>query len=383
MLHFQQEMERKHKRSNLQALFGVEQIPGVDQIRNIVDGIEPERLSGAFDAALGVAQEQGILEAYRVLNGTIPVALDGVWYFSSKEIHCEGCLRMEKKKRNGETETVYYHDVVAAAVVRPGDHVVLPLVPEFIRNEDGAEKQDCERNAAKRWIRKNGGKYGPLQVTLLGDDLYACHPICAAIQEGGMHFLFTCKPDSHPWITEQVKYAEEKRHEKRTWNGRTHLVYRYKWVNGLENRAEGEKLPVNYLGLEIYNEEKGEITYRNSWITDHMIEPETVECIAECGRARWKIENEHNNVLKHRGYNLEHNFGHGKEHASEVFCVLNLLAFLFHSIQEKADEEYREARGSFGRRDAFFWALRYEINRYLHEDWQGLLQRLAGNVPDG
>jgi hypothetical protein len=52
-----------------------------------------------------------------------------------------------------------------------------------------------------------------------------------------------------------VKYAEEKRHEKRTWNGHNHLIYRYRWVNALENRAEGEKLLVNYLGLEIYNEE--------------------------------------------------------------------------------------------------------------------------------
>jgi hypothetical protein len=189
LLQFQQEMERKHKRSNLQSLFGVEQIPGADQIRNIVDGIEPDRLSGAFDATLGVAQKPGILEAYRVLQGTIPVALDGVWYFSSEEIHCEGCLRMEQKNRKGETETVYYHDVVAAAGVRPGDPVVVPLAPEFIRNEDGAEKQDGERNAAKRWIRKNQGKYGPLQVTLLGDDLYTCHPICAAIPEGGMHFF--------------------------------------------------------------------------------------------------------------------------------------------------------------------------------------------------
>jgi hypothetical protein len=149
-------------------------------------------------------------------------------YFSSEEIHCEGCLRMEQKKRKGETETVYYHDVVAAAGVRPGDPVVVPLAPKFIRNEDGAEKQDGERNAAKRWIRKNQGKYGPLQVTLLGDDLYACHPICAAIPEGGMCFLVTCRPESHPWIMEQVKYSEACTHEKRTWNGRNHLIYRYR-----------------------------------------------------------------------------------------------------------------------------------------------------------
>jgi hypothetical protein len=73
------------------------------------------------------------------------------------------------------------------------------------------------------------------------------------------------------------------------------------WINGIENRTEGEKLRVNYLELELYNEEKGEVTYRNSWITDHKITQETTGVIAECGRARWKIENEHNNVLKHRG----------------------------------------------------------------------------------
>jgi hypothetical protein len=382
-LHFQQEMERKHKRSNLQALFGVEQIPGADQIRNIADGTAPEGLSGAFDHALTVAQEQGMPEEYRVLNGTIPVALDGVWYFSSKEIRCDRCLRMEKKKRDGSVETVYYHDVVAAAAVRPAGHAVLPLFPEFIRNGDGEEKQDCERNAGKRWIEKNGGRYGPLRVTLLGDDLYACHSICTAIQEAGMRFLFTRKEESHLRITEQVKQSGMNTHEKRTWNGRNHLVYRYRRVNGIENRAEGKKLLASYLRLEICNEETGEVTYRNSRITGHVITRERAGVAAEGGRARWKIENGHNNVLKHRGYNPEHNFGHGKEHAGGIFCLLNLLAFLFHSIRDKADEEYREARGTFGRMDAFFWAFRYEINRYLHESWLGLFLTLAGNAPDG
>jgi hypothetical protein len=98
-------MERGYRRSNPMTLFGVEQIPGVDRIRNIVDGIAAEGLSGAFDTALTVAREQGVLEEYRVLNGAIPVAPDGVWCFSSAEAHCERCLRMEKKKRKGETGT--------------------------------------------------------------------------------------------------------------------------------------------------------------------------------------------------------------------------------------------------------------------------------------
>jgi hypothetical protein len=184
------------------------------------------------------------------------------------------------------------------------------------------------------------------------------------VAEAGMHFLLNCKDESHPWIVEQVRYAEPETYERREWNHRNHLVYRYRWVKGIENRAEGKKLLVNYLCCEIYNEEEDKITYKNSWITNHTINKENVRVIAECGRARWKIENEHNNELKHHGYNQKHNFGHEENHANEVFCILNLLAFLFHGILGLADEDYRRGRSFFGRKADFFWALRYETVRY-------------------
>jgi hypothetical protein len=67
---------------------------------------------------------------------------------------------------------MYYHSMTAAAVVKPGDSVTLPLVPEMIWNRDGQEKQDCERNGAKRRLENIGQRYGWLKPTLLGDDLY-------------------------------------------------------------------------------------------------------------------------------------------------------------------------------------------------------------------
>jgi hypothetical protein len=88
----------------------------------------------------------------------------------------------------------------------------------------------------------------------------------------------------------------------------------------MENRAEGEKLPVNYIYFETYNREMDKIVYRNSWITDKSVTKEDVKLLAECARARWKIENENNNVLKNYGYHLEHNFGHGENHACEIYC---------------------------------------------------------------
>ena len=33
------------------------------------------------------------------------------------------------------------------------------------------------------------------------------------------------------------------------------------------------------------------------------------------------------NVAKTKGYNLEHNFGHGRQNLSAVLAILNLLAF--------------------------------------------------------
>jgi hypothetical protein len=118
MLNFQQEMERKRRRSNLETLFDVRNIPCTEQIKNIVDDISPSSLEGAFEAAHAIADEHAILKTYYELGNAPLIALDGVWYFSSKEIHCEHCLSMDKKDRDGNVETTYYHDMVAATIVR-------------------------------------------------------------------------------------------------------------------------------------------------------------------------------------------------------------------------------------------------------------------------
>jgi len=44
-------------------------------------------------------------------------------------------------------------------IVAPGHNMVLPLTSKFITPQDGAEKQDCERNAAKRWLIAHGDPF--------------------------------------------------------------------------------------------------------------------------------------------------------------------------------------------------------------------------------
>jgi hypothetical protein len=154
--------------------------------------------------------------------------------------------------------------MTASVMINPQSKVVLPLMPEMLRNEcpdqkgNNADtepkkksyekqKQDCERNAAKRLLEKHGAYYKELKATILGDDLYANHNTCKDIIDRGLGFIFTCKDDSHPWVAEQFQYSEPETLVNTNYTGKYHFENRYKWVNGIENRADGEKLLVNYI----------------------------------------------------------------------------------------------------------------------------------------
>ena len=110
---------------------------------------------------------------------------------------------------------------------------------------------------------------------------------------------------------------------------------------------------VNWLEIEIVDA-TGRTTYRNSFVTDLPVNKANVAELAACGRARWKIENETFNTLKTKGYNLEHNSGHGKEHLAAFLATLNLLAFAMHTVADLADASWREARKAVGTRKRFF-----------------------------
>jgi hypothetical protein len=367
MLEYQERLKKKKERSNAETILRVNKIPSGNQITRLLDGIEIGRFTAVFNQGLETAQRHKGLDQYLVLGGKYRlIPLDGVWFYQSENVKCPHCLHQEMK--NGQT--LYYHDMIAAALVKPGFPTVLPLAPEFIRNEDGHEKQDCEREAAKRWLANYAEEYKWLNPVFLGDDLYSHYPVCTAIVEKGTHFIFTCKPDSHPWLFDSVDSGCMQGKTAGKWNGRNHLEYRFRWYNGVEIREERPTLLVNVFSLEIWNQEKGEVTYRNSWITDLEVDEQNIIEMTECARARWKIENEHNNVLKHHGYHLEHNFGHGREGACEIYVLLNLLAFQMHGILLLLDEEYQKARASIRRRDEFFGGLRLIFSRFLFQTWE-------------
>ncbi len=143
LLQFQKSLEDEGHVNNLKTLFHVTSIPKDSQMRNVIDEVEPEEIACTFDLFFRPLQRGKHLERYRVFDKYYVASLDGADYFGSDEICCPGCLTTEKK-------TVRFsHKIVQAALMRPGIRQVIPLMPEEVRNTDGADKQDCEINAAK------------------------------------------------------------------------------------------------------------------------------------------------------------------------------------------------------------------------------------------
>jgi hypothetical protein len=277
--------------------------------------------------------------------------------------------------------------VIAAAIVAPGSTQVLPLVPEFVRQSEGTEVQDCELVAGQRWLVANADRYRSLGLTILGDDKYANQPTCLLVLRGQLHFIFVCKPSSHPTLYEALEVDRKggfvQSLRRTEWTGRRHLIYNYEFCNDLPLRDGKDTIEVNWMQLRITVQETGEQLYLNDFITDHRITIQNVASLVEEGRTRWHIENQNNNTLKTKGYHFEHNFGHGTEHLAETLLTLNLLAFLFHNVLEVLDEQYEELRRLLHRRTRFYDDMRALTTYHCFASLASLLRFMIRALKEG
>jgi hypothetical protein len=384
-LSYQLGMEQARGRNNARSLFQVGQIPSDNHIRQTLDPIAPDHLFSLFEDLHQAFDQAGLLEEMRAVQRTRLIALDATWYFSSqsKNVCCSNCSCVQ----HADGKTTHFHSAITPVIVSPRHSQVVPLRPEFITPQDGQLKQDCEINAAKRWLSAHAERYATGNDTLLGDDLYAHQPFCRQVLLHGFHFLFTCKPASHAtlhqWV-EGLAAGHQLQSLKLRVKGKSNRWehHHYRWANGVPLTDSDDALKVNWCELTITDSE-GTVRYRNSFITDWPISPDKVAGLVAAGRARWKIENESNNVLKNRGYHLEHNFGHGKKHLSSLLATMNLLAFGLHTLLEMVDGSYRLIRATLGRRQRFFQHLEALTSYLQFESWEKLMDFMMRGLEVG
>ncbi|WP_435387569.1 transposase [Laspinema olomoucense] len=367
-LAYQRKMADNKGRSNAQSLFGVHKIPTDNHIRDLLDGVAPSNVFPVFEEILQILDQQGQLADLRSVADTLLVAMDGTEYFSSTQIHCPACSTRTLK--SGEIH--YFHSVVTPVIVCPGQNQVIPLVPEFVRPQDGHQKQDCENAAAKRWLNQHGLRLSRLKVTVLGDDLYCHQPLCQLLLDHQLDFILVCRPDSHTTLYDHIEGIDLPTLIHKRWTGKIEETWTYRYLNEVPLKDGADALMVNWCEVTVSRPDE-KVIYHNAFVTRYNLTDDNLAEIVQAGRTRWKVENENNNTLKNKGYHLEHNFGHGKQHLAALLATLNILSLLFHTLLERLDEKYKRLRAHLPTRQTFFDDLR-ALTRYLYFDnWDHLL----------
>ncbi|WP_193374870.1 hypothetical protein [Parachlamydia acanthamoebae] len=162
----QYDQQRKILDDNLKALYHVKHFPSDTCLRERLDELEPKHIRPIFKKIFTEVQRGKCLEEFEFLDGYYLLALDATGEFSSNAICCAQCCK--KEHQNGPV--TYYHQMLGACIVHPDKSIVIPLCPEVIQNEDGSIKNDCERNATKRFI-ENFRREQYMQIDPKGKEL--------------------------------------------------------------------------------------------------------------------------------------------------------------------------------------------------------------------
>src|SRR5713101_8232528 len=321
--------DKERAEGNLHTIYGSERVPCDTHMREILDPVSPKVLRPVLKSIFRQLQRGKALEPMGFLDGHYLLALDGTAYFSSQTIHCASCL--PKVHRNGAI--TYFHQMLGAAIIHPDLRAVIPLMPEPIVKQDGTAKNDCERNAAKRFIAKLRKDHPHRRFIVTEDSLRSNAPHIETLQAHGLRYILGVKDGDHAFLFEQVQAADQagrvtayERHDRAAG-----VIHRFRFVNDLPLNASNPNVRVNF--IEYWEIGPNKVQHF-SWVTDLRVSQRNVYHLMRGGRARWKIENETFNTLKNQGYNFEHNYGHGQQNLSVVFAMLMMLAFLVDQTQQ-------------------------------------------------
>ncbi|MEL7265330.1 MAG: transposase, partial [Planctomycetota bacterium] len=247
-------------------------MPSDTQMRSTLDGIELEPLHEAFADLFWELQRSGELRKWHFDDKYYLVAIDGRGYFCSSKIKCEHCLEQRKK-----TGSEYYHQVVAAVLVHPTRKQVVPLAVEPIEKQDGSHKNDCERNATKRLLKRLRKQHPKLNMLIIEDGLASNAAHISDLKAHGLHYLLGAKLGDHEHLFTQFERCpneDEFASVSLTIGkpGKT-LETETTFCSQSELNKSNPEVKVNFLSHLETDAKTRDVAKRFSWVTDLQIHP--------------------------------------------------------------------------------------------------------------
>ena len=348
LLKFEEDKDAEpYIKHNLKSMYKIKKVPCDTYLRERLDTPDLSAIRTAISDELFVLQRGKVLDNWKFLDDKFLISLDATGFFSSNTVKCSCCCEKVLHKGTAKETTIYHHQMLVGSIVSPNMKQVLPIEFEPIIKEDGAKKNDCERNGAKRWLSLFRKSHPNLPTIIVADGLYSNAPFINNLKEERCSYIIVAKEDDHRYLYDyfwagagdnigEFEVAEKDKYLK------------YRFMNKVPLNESNQDLEVNVLYFEEYNK-KSKRTSKWLWVTDIAITKENAKSIMRSGRSRWRIENETFNTLKNQGYN----FGHGYNGLSNVFAGLMLLAFFVDQILETMNLEYRILMTKFSRYNLF------------------------------
>lgn len=339
--------------SNLNQIYRISDVPSDNRLRQGLDEVDPSDVRQGFRRLFKRLKNLEILTTYTYWRNHLTVSVDGVEHFCSKKVSCPHC--MQRRHRDGSVSN--YHSMLGAVLVHPQQSEVFVLDCEPIVKQDGAEKNDCERNAAKRLLSELKQNYAKQFMVLVMDALYATAPCIEQIQaHSRWQYVINVKPDSHKCLFRQFEKRDQREGVKWYQLEDEKGLHKFGYFNDLALNESATHIRTNMLYYQ-FHPHKGQVqTF--TWVTSIRLTKSNVYKVMRIGRSRWKIENETFNTLKNQGYQFEHNFGHGFKFLCSVFAVLMMLAFTVDQIQQHACQTFQQLWKGLGTKVKLWESLR-------------------------
>lgn len=369
LLQFDQDRRTTTIAANLKALYGIERVPSDTRMRERLDEVDPSHLRPLYKTLFSALQRGNGLDGFSYLDGHYLLSLDGTGYFASKKVHCAHCG--EKHHRDGTVS--YYHQMLGAVLVHPDCREVFPLAPEPILKQDGATKNDCERNAAKRLLADLRREHPHLKRIVIEDALASNAPHIRQLKALDLRFILGAKRGDHAFLFDWVTRTPSTATYRYTDEHGVH--HRFRYLNGVPLNEANFELEINF--LEYWQHAPQGAVQHFSWVTDIPLHPDNLMSVMRGARARWKIENETFNTLKNQGYHFAHNFGHGYHHLSTVLMHLMMLAFLIDQIQQRCCRVFQAALAAAQTKTRLWHKLRTRFDLFVIDSWEVLYRSLV------
>lgn len=356
LLAFDERRINDGKLMNLQSVYGVGKVPCDTTMRAVLDPVIPGNFNTSFKTIFSEIQRGGALSPMKYIQGHYILSVDGTGFFSSSKLNSDACL---EKKNNKTGDTIgYYQQLLGAAIVHPDFKEVIPLMPELIIKQDGDTKNDCERNACKRFFIQLRIDHPHLPLCITEDALSSNVPHIKSLKQHNLRYVLGVKPGDHVFLFKYINSATQKGQvtefeaiDKKD----PKITHRYLFLNDVPLNKSNQDIRVNFMEYWEITDKK---TKHFSWITDFYITQDNAYEIMRTGRVRWKIENETFNTLKNQGYHFGHNFGLGKQNLSGNFAMLMMLAFLVDQTQQLTCNLFRSVWKKLGSKRALWEEIR-------------------------